>query len=233
MPAVLTYLALRHRLVQEAGKVITGELLDYTPIAATAFAIPQFLPQILRLRDTGDTAGVSWSWAMLTNVNNAAWLIYFGLSGFWTALVPSTSATLLSGALAAMLANRGRARPGPAVLISTWVALLAAGYAVAGRSGLGTLLTVAFVLQVTPSIWTAYRTDRPTGISRGTWLLILGELACWLAFGIRRSDQRLIVLGVTGITASALMLIRIRRTPDLAALNADRVDQVSSLVQPV
>ncbi len=187
----------------------TAELLDYAPIAATAFAVPQFLPQILRLRDTGDTAGVSWSWAMLTNVNNAAWLLYFGLSGFWTALVPSTSATLLAGALATMLARRGQAKPGPAVLISTWVALLAAGYAVAGRSGLGTLLTAAFILQVTPSIWTAYRTERPTGISRGTWVLILGELACWLTFGIRRSDVRLVILGITGVTASALMLVRI------------------------
>jgi hypothetical protein len=39
-----------------------GELLDDAPIAA-AFAIPQFLPQILKLRATDDTAGVSWSWA--------------------------------------------------------------------------------------------------------------------------------------------------------------------------
>jgi hypothetical protein len=50
-----------------------GDLLDYAPIAAAAFAIPQFLPQLRKLRATGDTAGVSWSWAALTSVNNAAW----------------------------------------------------------------------------------------------------------------------------------------------------------------
>jgi hypothetical protein len=38
-----------------------AELLDYTPIAAAALAIPQFLPQILKLRATADAAGVSWS----------------------------------------------------------------------------------------------------------------------------------------------------------------------------
>ncbi|HKA67840.1 MAG TPA: hypothetical protein VKG85_01850 [Actinomycetes bacterium] len=185
--------------------------LDYAPIAAAAFAIPQFVPQILKLQRTGDTAGVSWPWATLTSVNNAAWFAYFALSAYWAALVPSSSATLLAGALATMLALRGRARARPAILIGAWAALLAVAFAVAGRTGLGTLLTVAFVLQVIPSIWTAYRTAYPTGISRGTWLLILGELTCWATFGVHKSDPRLIVLGITGVAASLLMLTRIRR----------------------
>jgi hypothetical protein len=61
--------------------------------------------------------------------------------------------------------------------------------------GLGSLLTAAFLLQVTPSVWTAYRTARPTGISSGTWLLILGELTCWMIFGLHAADPRLITLG--------------------------------------
>jgi uncharacterized protein with PQ loop repeat len=189
-----------------------GELLEYAPIAAAAFAIPQFLPQILKLRATKDTEGVSWSWATLTSVNNAAWIAYFAFSGYWTALVPSSSATVLAGALATMLALRGQAKARPAVLISVWASLLTLGFAVAGRTGLGALLTSAFILQVTPSIWTAYRTDRPTGISRGTWMLIFGELSCWTIFAVYKSDPRLLVLGVTGVAASVLMLARIHRT---------------------
>jgi uncharacterized protein with PQ loop repeat len=189
-----------------------GDLLDYLPIAAAAFAIPQFLPQLLKLRATDDTAGVSWSWATLTSVNNAAWFVYFALASYWTALVPAASATLLAGALATMLALRGQVKARPAVLISSWAALLIAGFTVAGRTGLGTLLTAAFVLQVTPSLWTAYRTAHPTGVARGTWLLILGELSCWTIFGVHQADPRLITLGITGVTASALMLARIHRT---------------------
>jgi hypothetical protein len=189
-----------------------GNPLDSAPIAAAAFAIPQFLPQLRKLRATGDTAGVSWPWATLTSVNNAAWFAYFALSAYWAALVPSASATLLAGALAAMLARRGRARARTVALVGAWAALLAAAFAVAGRAGLGTLLTVAFVLQVTPSLWAAYRTARPTGSSPGTWLLILGELSCWAAFGLHRADPRLIVLGCTGVAASLLLLARIRRT---------------------
>jgi uncharacterized protein with PQ loop repeat len=189
-----------------------ADLLEYAPIVAAAFAIPQFLPQILKLRSTDDTAGVSWSWATLTSVNNAAWIAYFAFSGYWTALVPASSATVLAGTLATMLALRGRAKARPAVLIGAWASLLVLGYAVAGRAGLGTLLTSAFVLQVSPSIWTAYRTHRPTGVSRGTWMLVFGELSCWTVFGIYKSDPRLVVLGFTGVTASVLMLARIHRT---------------------
>ena len=82
-------------------------------------------------------------------------------------------------------------------------------------------------LQVAPSIWTAYRTERPTGLSAGTWLLILGELSCWLTFGLYKSDPRLITLGLTGVTASVLMLARIRRAgrQERASLNRLPGDQ--------
>jgi hypothetical protein len=155
---------------------------------------------------------VSWSWATLTSINNAAWIAYFALEHYWTALVPSSSATFLAGTLAVLLSLQGQARLRPVILISTWAMMLVTAYLLLGRAGLGALLTVAFAVQVAPSILTAYRTANPTGIASGTWLLILGELSCWLIFGLHESDPRLITLGLTGVTASTLMLARIRRT---------------------
>lgn len=188
------------------------DALDYLPVAATAFAVPEFLPQILKLRATRDTAGISWPWATLTCLDNAAWVAYFALEHYWTALIPSCSATVLAGTLVVLLSIRGQARLRPSILIGAWATMLAAAYLALGRTGLGALLTAAFAVQVAPSIWTAYRTERPTGVSSGTWLLILGELSCWLAFGLYKSDPRLITLGLTGVTACALMLARIHRT---------------------
>jgi len=195
-----------------------ARLLDYAPIAATAFALPQFLPQIVKLARTGDNAGVSWSWATLTSVNNGGWFAYFTLSRFWTALAPASSATVLAGLLAVMLARRGKTSARAALLIGAWAGCLGAGFAVAGRAGLGTLLAASFVLQVIPSLWTAYRTTNPSGISRGTWLLILGELLAWALYGFHKSDPRLIALGTTGVAASTLILTR----SELAATNYRR-----------
>jgi uncharacterized protein with PQ loop repeat len=180
------------------------------PLVAAFLAVPQFLPQLARVRRGGTTAGVSWSWAALTSVNNAAWLGYFALSGFWTALVPAISATVLSGQLAVVLARRGGGMPQrPMVLVSVWALVLFTAAAVFGRTGLGSVLTVAFALQVTPSVWTVYRSTDTVGVSRGTWLLIFGELLCWGVFGIHEADPRLIVLGVTGVVASLLVLARV------------------------
>lgn len=180
------------------------------PLVAAVLAVPQFLPQLARVRSAGTVAGVSWSWAALTSVNNAAWLGYFALSGFWTAIVPAVSATALSGLLAVVLARRGGGAPKrPLVLTSVWaVALLVAGVAF-GRAGLGSALAVAFLLQVTPSVWTVYRSRDTSGVSLGTWLLIFGELLCWGVFGVHEADPRLIVLGATGVTASLLILARV------------------------
>ena len=113
------------------------DVLNDIPIAATVFAVPQFLPQIRKLRATRDTAGVSWSWAALTSVNNAAWIAYFTLEHYWTALIPSSSATFLAGTLTLLLTVRGRASLRPSLLIGTWAALLVTAYLVAGRAGLG------------------------------------------------------------------------------------------------
>ena len=185
-------------------------LFTSLPLVAAVLAVPQFWPQLARVRRAGTMAGVSWSWAALTSVNNAAWLGYFALSGFWTALVPAISATVLSGLLAAELARRGSGMPKRAmVLTSVWaVVLLTVGVAF-GRAGLGSVLAVAFLLQVTPSVWTVYRSRDTAGVSRGTWLLIFGELLCWGVFGVHEADPRLIVLGATGVIASLLVLARV------------------------
>lgn len=192
-------------------------MLDFLPIAAAVFAVPQFLPQLIAVRRTGDTAGVSWSWAALTSVSNAGWIAYFALSRLWTALVPAISATVFAGILAVMLGRRAGIPRRPAAIAAGWAVLLGLVWALAGRTGLGTALTASFVLQVAPSVWTAYRTDRPSGISRGTWLFILAELLSWGLYGLHVSDPRLTVLGWTGVVTSVLMLARVqwRRLPAL------------------
>jgi uncharacterized protein with PQ loop repeat len=183
-------------------------MLDWLPFVATVFAVPQFLPQIAAVWRTGDTAGVSWAWAALTSVSNAGWILYFAVSGYLTALVPAIAATALAGALAVLLARRTGVRLRAAAAAAGWAVLLVIAWAVAGRAGVGTALTASFVLQVAPSVWTAYRTSRPTGISRATWLLILAELFCWGVYGVHESDLQLTVLGCTGVAASVLMLAR-------------------------
>jgi uncharacterized protein with PQ loop repeat len=203
-------------------------VLNLLPVAAAVFAVPQFVPQLNQVLRTGDVAGVSWSWAALTSISNGGWIVYFALSRFWTALVPATSATVLAGVLAVLLARRGGIPRSPAMLSAGWLLLLALAWMAGGRVGLGTVLTASFVLQVTPSVWTAYRTPRPTGISSGTWLLILAELLSWGIYGVHKSDPRLTILGVTGVIASMLMLVRARQARARACETRSAADTFTS-----
>jgi len=198
------------------------DLLSYAPVAAAACAVPQFAPQIRRLGATGDTAGVSWLWAPLPCVNNAAWTAYFALARYWTALIPAVSVAVLAGVLAIMLNRLVRVGVRPRLPMAGWAAVLVAAGAAGGGAGLGALLTAGFIVQVTPPLWAAYRVRDPAGVSAGTWLLIWAELACWLAFGVRESDPRLITLGAAGVTASTLMLARLQFTASRTRRGAAR-----------
>lgn len=191
-------------------------LAEYLPIAAAVFAIPQFLPQITRLYRTGDPSGVSLTWAMLTGVSNVAWITYFVLSGFWFALLPSTSAAFLVTVLTIMLLRRQPTPHRSIAITLAWATIIAAASIAGGRTGLGAILVVAFAVQATPSVWTAYRVADPTGISPGTWGLILAELTCWALYGTHKNDTALILMGVTGTTAATLILARIPLRTDAA-----------------
>jgi metal-dependent amidase/aminoacylase/carboxypeptidase family protein len=185
-------------------------VLTLLPLAATVLAIPQYLPQVLRLRATGRTAGLAWSWAALSCVGNTAWAGYFVSSGHGTAAVPSSCCALLGGMLALMLARRGLATTHAGLAVAAWAAALVVAAVVGGSSALGVVLTATFAVQVAPQVYAVWTTD-PAGVSNATWLLVLGELVCWGAYGVVCADARLVTLGVLGVIACALVLSRTAR----------------------
>lgn len=187
------------------------DVIAVLPVLAAGFAVPQFVPQILKLRRTNDTAGLSTPWALLTGINNGAWFGYFAASRYWFALLPASSAALLGGGLGIMLSRRNGMSLRSKVVIGAWIIALATAASV-DRRLLGATLTGAFLVQVIPAVTTAYRTRDPTGIAPGTWLLILGELSCWAVFGAIQHDGPLIALGTTGVISALLMLNRTRTT---------------------
>lgn len=198
------------------AQAATIDAITVLPVLAAGFAIPQFVPQILKLHRTDDAAGLSAPWALLTAVNNAAWIGYFAASRYWLALIPATSAALLGGCLGIMLNRRHTMTRLGSMAIGAWAVVLGVAASV-DRRLLGATLTGAFLVQVVPAVTTAYRTRRPTGIARGTWRLILAEVSCWAAFGIAKRDGPLIILGTTGVISALLMLHRARTTANRPA----------------
>jgi PQ loop repeat len=218
-----------HRCLPSYAQAATMDVIVVLPVLAAGFAVPQFAPQILKLHRTNDAMGLSTGWAVLTSINNAAWVGYFATSRYWFALIPSTAAVLGSGCLGVMLNRRRKMRRRSRALICTWTIVLGVAASI-DRRLLGALLTGGFLIQVIPAVFVAYRTRRPTAIARGTWRLVLGELSCWAVFGTAKHDGPLIVIGATGVISALLMLNRVRTTASQAAAGGEHTDHRRRLV---
>lgn len=187
-------------------------------LAATAFAVPQLLPQLQRIRRVGPE-GVSAQWALLTAVGNAAWLTWFVRSGIATGAIPTGTSLVLAVGIAVAMRDRGALPPRAFGLPGLWALALLVTTAVGGTTALGTALTGAFVLQVTPSLVAAWRSPDPVGVSRLTWVLIAAEVTCWGVVGATEGRAPLIALGLSGWMAAGgmLWLSRPSRRPLAAA----------------
>lgn len=174
-------------------------------LAATAFAVPQLLPQLRRIRRVGPE-GVSAQWALLTAVGNAAWLTWFVRSGIVSGAIPTGTSLVLAIGIAVALRGQGALPPRAFGLPALWALALLVATAVGGTAALGTALTGAFVLQVTPSLVAAWRSPDPVGVSRLTWVLIAAEVTCWGVVGLAQQRPPLIALGLSGWAAAGGML---------------------------
>lgn len=181
-------------------------MVTFLTLAATVFAVPQLLPQFVRIRSTGRANGVSLSWAALTAVSNVAWFGYFAVSGLWSGTVSVGTSFVVSSAICGALVAIGVSMARPALIASAWAAALVGAFALGGVDALGGLLAIAFAIQVVPSLWVAWTSERRDGISRTTWYLVAGEVVCWGTVGVLEARVPLIVLGVIGIVASAAMV---------------------------
>lgn len=177
-------------------------------IGATAGTVTFLLPQIIKLIRTRDSEGVSSTWPALGFVINVGWFVYVISQSFWLATL-APLVTFISYAITLWALRRtGRDLRSSYVRGGVWALILGGVTALAGWEALGITLGISYGVQLTPSVWTAYRTSDPSGISPGTWWIGMAEASFWGYFGLFHRDIGIVTFGVVGVTAAVLMLIR-------------------------
>jgi uncharacterized protein with PQ loop repeat len=172
---------------------------------ATGLTAVFLLPQIVRLLRSGDTSGLSGTWAAFGIVTNLAWIMYLGSLGLWMAVMAPALAVATYGIMLIALARKTRGRDWMWAS-GLYAASLAVIGSLAGIEALGLLLVLAPVIQLTPGVVAAYRERRPTGISPATWSLSAVEALLWGWYGWLVSDVALIGYGlVTGIGSMLIL----------------------------
>jgi hypothetical protein len=86
--------------------------------------------------------------------------------------------------------------------------LLAVARVLGGPAALAALLGVAYAVQLTPAVVTAWRTWSPSGIAVPTWTLRLTEAFLWGLYGHVRRDVPLVLFGIFGTVESCAVLLR-------------------------
>lgn len=181
-------------------------------VAATGLTCVLLIPQIARLLKTRRTEGVSPGWAVLGVVINSGWLIFLAAEAVWLPMLACAIANA-GFALTVWLLHRNgadvRAGLGVSAAAAVVLAAIGAGW---GWTVLGAALAVATMVQFLPSIVAAWRTYAPVGLSLATWTLTLAETVGWMAYGVLIDQIPIILYGLTGITASILILARMALT---------------------
>lgn len=191
-------------------------LANIAIVAATIGTVTFLLPQIIKLIRTRDSAGVSTSWAVLGFVTNVGWFAYMINQELWAALI-APFATFISYAFTIWALNRtGRELGRGALLGLVWTMVLVGSTWALGWPALGVVLGLSYGVMLTPSVWTAYKTVDPSGISPGTWWIGLAEAILWGYYGWFHADAGIVTFFIVGVVGSTLILGRYYSTRRLA-----------------
>ncbi len=203
---------------------------DIFVVVATGVAWWSLVPQIVKLVRTGDPSGVSTAWPAIGMVSNAGWTVYLLGRGLWAAAPSTAVMTVFYGLVMWALARTGaahRLRPGLGAGVA-WAAVLWATAVFAGTGAMGVLLASSYLVQFTPAVAAAYRSDRPSGISAGTWRLIVVESGLWGIYGWWNTDRPIVLYAAAGVVGGGLILARQASTAraPARALGSDTTKQV-------
>ncbi len=183
-------------------------LANIAVVLATISTVSFLLPQIIKLVRSGDSDGVSTTWPALGFVINVGWFIYLIAQELW-ASVFAPFATFVAYAVTMWAVGRtGRDLSTSYLRGAVAAALLTATAILGGWEILGVVLGLAYGVVLAPSIWTAYRTSIPSGISPLTWWIGLVEALLWGYYGWFHSDRGIITFMVVGVIGSGVMLLR-------------------------
>lgn len=190
-------------------------LADTWVIAATLLAWWSLVPQIRKLVRTGDASGVSSTWPAIGLVANAGWTAYLLSQELWAA-APSTAGMVVFYVLVLRSLQRAGVSLRTALIRGAVAVALLGAVTVAGSwPVLGLVLGWAYLPQLAPAVWSAYRSHDPSGVAVGTWTVILVEAALWLVYGRLVGDVPVLIYSVVGVASSGLILARLAATVGL------------------
>jgi len=175
-------------------------LVQAATLIAAALTLVAGMPQLLRTVRSSVAGVAGGTWATLTGVG-ALWTVWAIPSGVWPMVVSEGCFTLC----AALIAIR-RTTPARALLLASSAAgALYAVWAVGGAGALG--VAAGSVGCRGPQVVKAWRAPDVSGVSAGSWALLLAANSCWAVAGVGKHDIVLFLGGFLSALSSVLVIV--------------------------
>ena len=181
--------------------------------AGVVFSANVAIPQLAKLVKTRRTEGLSATTVAFTCISSVAWGSY-GVAHHVVLLGVSSGLVLAAQLPTLILLRRagawqGRSQCAAAALSALYLAIGFAG----GWAALSGVLVAQVVIQYSPQIVTAFRSERVDGLSERSAQLLLATGCAWGLSGAFGGQYALVCWGVVVAVAGILILIRLHRIP--------------------
>ena len=217
--------------------VLGLSLVDVLGFVSVVLAVWFAMPQLLKLRRGGSTAGLSLESLANSAISLSGWTVY-GLAhtNAWVTLasaagIPATLATL---GLALRAGHRLRA-----TMPATWAAMLvviAVIDHIFGSHLIDVALGCSILWFVGPAAITAWRSVDVSGVAAQTWLVLAADGVIFGLYGLVADVTADRVYAVTSILGSGVVLARIamgdRRTAAVRHADLDRRSRTTTRLAP-
>ncbi|HEY5889317.1 MAG TPA: PQ-loop domain-containing transporter [Acidimicrobiia bacterium] len=200
-------------------------LLTVLALVGTTLAAVFLIPQTISLVRSGNSVGVSPTWAAFGVVTNLAWVVYLFDAGLPTAAAAPAIATVCYVMVLKSLARLTTSFLWSATGLAYLFAMVAVG-GVGGIAALGVVLLVAPALQLAPQVASVIREPLPSGPSPTTWSLAVLEAMTWGAYGLLAGDVPLV--GYAIVTSAGSMVVLVRRLAPNLKVRSPLVQQRGS-----
>jgi uncharacterized protein with PQ loop repeat len=175
---------------------------------ATILAAIQLVPQVIRLRRSGNVAGISPTWVLLGASINSGWVMYRWSQQLWLGIPSPAIAAALYIVTLVMISRLHPRMRGAKFAVVALVGSLCGAAAAGGWLAVGIVLALSSGAQAAPSLWVAFRTHNPIGVAPQVWMIGLTQAVLWGHYGWWHGDAALMVYATTTAVASTAMLAR-------------------------
>ncbi len=184
--------------------------MTFLLIVANILGAGMVVPQVIHLHRYRSLDGVSSAWTGVGIAMNAWWIIYAFGADILGVLPVSILGVALYATMAAQVIRIDRRQIRPVLMGGLAIGSVpGVALAIGGWPGAGLAIGLCYGIQFAPAAIAAVRSERLTGISAPTWIMAFTEAVIWAIYGLPINDPALILGGVGGSIASAIILIRL------------------------